>query len=133
MIEQWGYGVRRMFNRAAALGLPEPSYVELPGRLRFIVPTRHAQIMVDALLTNGQSHQVVTLLTAAVRGPISRADLLRSIGISNDTRNARRHINPLLTSGWLELVDPDNPHNRNQQYRLTDPGRAYLAQHKSDF
>ena len=47
MIEQWGYGVRRMYDRAAALGLPEPSYVELPGRLRFIVPTRHAQIMVE--------------------------------------------------------------------------------------
>ncbi|MCL1841977.1 MAG: putative DNA binding domain-containing protein, partial [Propionibacteriaceae bacterium] len=45
MIEQWGYGVQRMFRRAAELGLPEPSYVELPGRLRCVIPTMHAQIM----------------------------------------------------------------------------------------
>jgi len=104
MIEQWGYGVRRMFDRAHDLGLPEPSYEELPGRLRFVVPTRHAEIKAglgshqEPVLSDSshqvshyQNHQVIEqvlwLLHKALLGPASRAELLSALGISNDTMN----------------------------------------------
>jgi predicted HTH transcriptional regulator len=142
LIEQWGYGVRRMFDGAQALGLPEPSYVELPGRLRFIVPTRHAEIKAgysshqENELGDTPSHQVshqvigsaIKLLVVVAEGPVARADLLAALGISNDTRNAKRHIEPLMAAGWLELTDPEHPRNRNQQYRITESGLAALDQ-----
>ena len=104
MFEQWGYGVQRMFKRAAALGLPEPTYVELPGRLRFIVPTLHAQIMAGGPRSVGPAtapetdrksasnqhqsqhvsqHQSVMLAQAAL-APCSREELLAAVGMSND-------------------------------------------------
>jgi len=153
MIEQWGYGVQRMFKRAAELGLPEPSYVELPGRLRFIVPTLHAQIMAggprsagpavspdrESVDTDSSSQYVsqyqsqyvsqyqLKVLARAAHGPSSRTDLLAALGISGDWRNAKRHIEPLLLAGLLEPTDQDNPRNRNQRYRITEAGRAFLA------
>ena len=147
MIEQWGYGVQRMFKRAAALGLQEPTYVELPGRLRFIVPTLHAQIMAGgprsvgpaaALEAGGKSassqhvsqhvsqHQSA-MLAQATLAPCSREELLAAVGMSNDWRNAKRHIEPLVAAGLLELTDPGNPRRRSQRYRITDAGRAATA------
>ncbi|MDR1431864.1 MAG: AAA family ATPase, partial [Propionibacteriaceae bacterium] len=97
MIEQWGYGVRRMFRRAAELGLGEPRYVELPGRLRFIVPTRHAAIMAGGLrssqlddepvdsasdaLSNALSTERVSKLLQVARAPVPRVELLAAIGL----------------------------------------------------
>jgi len=154
MIEQWGYGVQRMFTRAAELSLPEPQYVELPGRLRFIVPTWHADIMAGAprpsqsaddlidsdlgsvdsdskslsksLSTNQNMARAVQILNAA-REPQSRGDLLAVIGIGNDSRNAARHIDPLLSAGWLARIDPANPRRRSQRYLTTKEGLEWLA------
>lgn len=146
MIEQWGSGVRRMFDRADELGLPEPSYVEFPGRLRFVVPTHHAQIMAGqkpadraegSTLERSDEPDLIYLespqvaaLTAAADAPITRAALLDAIGVTNDSKNVRRHINPLLTAGLLERTDP-NPRSPRQRYRLTEAGSAWLAEHST--
>jgi predicted HTH transcriptional regulator len=45
LIEQWGSGVPGIYAKAAERGLPEPEVVEFPGRLRFVVRTRHAEFM----------------------------------------------------------------------------------------
>jgi predicted HTH transcriptional regulator len=143
MIEQWGYGVQRMFRRAAELGLDEPSYVELPGRLRFIVPTRHAAIMAGApqghalaqLHSDSLSPQVspqvsrraVEVLTIAAKAPTTRADLLAALGMSNDSKNARRHLDPLLAVGLIAMTDPNSPRSPAQRYWTTDAGLAWLA------
>jgi len=145
VIEQWGYGVQRMFRRAAELGLDEPRYVELPGRLRFIVPTRHGVIMEGGLrssqiadepvdsapdaLSNAPSTERVFGLLWAARAPVSRAALLTAIGLGNDTRNASNNIEPLIAAGLLTRSDPDNPRRRGQRYLTTDAGLAWLAEH----
>jgi predicted HTH transcriptional regulator len=151
MIEQWGYGVQRMFRRAAALGLDEPHYVELPGRLRFIVPTRHGAILVGGLrssqieaadpvdsasealsnaLSNALSTERAGALLRAARSPASRAELLSAVGISNTTRNAAGNLEPLLSAGLLTMSDPDNPRRRGQRYLTTDVGLEWLAEHE---
>jgi predicted HTH transcriptional regulator len=155
MIEQWGYGVQRMFRRAAALGLDEPHYVELPGRLRFVVPTRHGAIMAGGLrssqiepesvdsvllsapkslsktLSGALSTQRVMELLAAARSPTSRVDLLATIGLSNNTRNAARNVEPLVEAGLLAMSHPDRPTSRSQRYLVTDAGMQWLAASQS--
>ncbi len=59
--------------------------------------------------------------------PASRADLMGALGISNQTRAFRRHIEPLLEAGLLERTLPDKPTSRVQRYRITALGRTALA------
>ena len=142
--EQWGSGVQRMFRRAAELGLGEPSYVELPGRLRFIVPTRHAEIMAGGLrssqLTEPRPEVTkipktvtkipksgLTLLAALATDTLSRSELMSSLGLTDQSANATRHLKPLLDSGLVEMTEPWKPRTKTQRYRLTEAGGAWLA------
>ncbi|MDR1213986.1 MAG: putative DNA binding domain-containing protein [Propionibacteriaceae bacterium] len=45
LIEQWGSGIPGIYAKAAERGLPEPEVFEFPGRLRFVIRTRHAEFM----------------------------------------------------------------------------------------
>jgi predicted HTH transcriptional regulator len=151
MIEQWGYGVQRMFRRAAALGLDEPHYVELPGRLRFIVPIRHGAILAGGLrssqiddpesvdsaplsapesLSGALSQGRAVDLLRVARSPVARVDLLGAIGLSNNTRNAARNIEPLVAAGLLAMSHPDRPRSSSQRYLTTDAGLEWLAEHE---
>jgi predicted HTH transcriptional regulator len=146
-VEQWGSGVQRMFRRAAELGLGEPTYVELPGRLRFIVPTRHAEIMAGGLRSSqltepGQQPEVTkipkkvtkisksqrTLLAALSADSLSRSELLGSLGLTDQSANAARHLQPLIDSGLVEMTEPWKPRTKTQRYRLTEQGQLYLVE-----
>ncbi|MGL5828970.1 MAG: Fic family protein, partial [Angustibacter sp.] len=59
--------------------------------------------------------------------PASRADLLAAIGLGNETRNLRRHLDPLLAAGLLARTIPDLPTSSRQRYRITPRGCAQLA------
>ena len=56
------------------------------------------------------------------RMPQSRKDILDYIGVTNQTKNFRSIIEPLISKGLLQRTVPDIPQNRNQQYVLTDKG-----------
>ena len=41
----------------------------------------------------------------------------KRLGITNQSRNRQRHIQPLLDMGILEMTNPENPTAHNQKYR----------------
>jgi ATP-dependent DNA helicase RecG len=174
LIEQWGSGIPGIYEKAAERGLPEPEVLEFPGRLRFVIRTRHAEFMAGqppipdrSAGINGtdQDHRVtdqdqprsdqdndqdslvsdqdqqtadprarwdlrdtalLVLQAVAVRSK-SRGELLEALGLSGHTDNARKHINPVLDAGWIEMTLPATPTSRNQRYRITPAGLAELT------
>ena len=54
--------------------------------------------------------------------PRSAQEILERIGISNQTKNRKKYIQPLLDLGVLEMTIPDNPNDRNQKYRKVRKG-----------
>lgn len=54
--------------------------------------------------------------------PRSAQEILERIGISNQTKNRKKYIQPLLDMGVLEMTIPDNPNDRNQKYRKVRKG-----------
>jgi predicted ArsR family transcriptional regulator len=49
--------------------------------------------------------------------PRSAKEIMERLGIINHSANKKRHIQPLVDMGVLEMTIPDNPNDRNQKYR----------------
>ncbi len=59
--------------------------------------------------------------------PHSRKEILQALDLSNHTTNKERYIDPIMHIGWIAYTIPENPRDRNQQYKLTETGRRLLA------
>jgi uncharacterized UBP type Zn finger protein len=49
--------------------------------------------------------------------PRMAQEILARLGLSNQSINRKRHIQPLLDMGVLEMTIPEKPNDRNQKYR----------------
>ncbi|CAN5394505.1 hypothetical protein BH23VER1_BH23VER1_13240 [soil metagenome] len=76
--------------------------------------------------------QVTKILKACARTPRSKAELLKSAGLANAYLNYKRHIQPLVAGGLLEMTLPNKPNSRLQKYRLTEKGRRMIDEGKDD-
>lgn len=61
------------------------------------------------------------------REPRALPDLMARSGLKNRTRFRDQVVAPLLEAGLLEMTIPDKPRSSKQQYRITEVGRAVLA------
>lgn len=48
------------------------------------------------------------------------------LGLSFQTKNKQRYIDPLLHLNWIELTIKENPRDMNQKYQLTEKGRLLV-------
>lgn len=80
-----------------------------------------------------EKHQVqlsdtqIEVLKALKKTTLSRKDIFATIGMNGDSRSFKRHIEPLLADGFMEMTVPDKPNSRMQKYRLTDSGKAFIS------
>ena len=51
--------------------------------------------------------------------PRTAQEIMDRLGITNQSKNRQRHIQPLLDMGVLEMTNPENPTANNQRYRRT--------------
>ncbi len=51
--------------------------------------------------------------------PRTAQEIMDRLGITNQSKNRQRHIQPLLDMGILEMTNPENPTANNQRYRRT--------------
>ena len=57
---------------------------------------------------------------------LSRKEIFATIRMNGDSRSFKRHIEPLLADGFIEMTVPDKPNSRLQKYRLTDNGKKFI-------
>jgi len=80
-----------------------------------------------------EKHQVdlrdaqLAALKALENNNLSRKEIFAAIGMNGDSRAFKRHIEPLLTKGLVEMTVPDKPNSRLQKYRLTSKGKAVIG------
>jgi ATP-dependent DNA helicase RecG len=48
------------------------------------------------------------------------------LGVSLQTKNKKRYLDPLLNQSWIELTIKENPRDMNQKYQLTEKGRLLV-------
>jgi Fic family protein len=70
------------------------------------------------------SETQLAVLDALKNKSLSRKEIFAAIGMNGDSRSFKRHIEPLLTEGLIEMTVPDRPNSRLQKYRLMDKGVA---------
>jgi len=58
------------------------------------------------------------ILKALEKGNLTRKEIFATVGISGDTRAYKRHIEPLITMGLVEMTVPDKPNSKMQKYRV---------------
>jgi len=68
-----------------------------------------------------------TALKSLENKTLSRKEIFAAIGIKGDSRSYKRHIQPLLMEGLIEMTIPDKPNSRLQKYRLTKKGKALIS------
>ena len=133
LIEQWGSGVRRIFEQAKAQGLPAPQIVEIGMHVRFIVPlSSPIRVTPDEIPAETpvgtksalSRHQVEILHKCLSDSPIGA--LMKIAGRADRTKFRNQVLQPLLDAGLVAMTLPDKPNSRLQKYRITEKGRALL-------
>ena len=79
-----------------------------------------------------EKHQVdltgtqIDVLKSLKYKALSRKEIFVAIGMRGDSRSFKRHIEPLMEAGLIEMIVPDKPNSRLQKYWLTDRGKALI-------
>ncbi|NCD41392.1 MAG: AAA family ATPase [Bacteroidia bacterium] len=138
LIEQWGTGIRRIFDDARSLKLREPCIEEIGMHLRLTVflqePFRQEQQVseqvgeqVDEQVSEQVGEGMATrVLAVCAEKPASKQDILSALGLSNAYMNYKRHILPLIECGYISFTIPEKTKSRFQKYRVTEQGAEVL-------
>lgn len=79
----------------------------------------------DKMMFSGSQH-----LLAFLKKEMSRAELMKKLGLSSRKNFVSEYLEPLLNNGLIERTIPDNPTSRNQLYRMTEKGQKLLQDMK---
>jgi len=60
--------------------------------------------------------------------PRPRSEILHKIGLINHSKNYKRHIEPLIRTGFLQMTNPETLSNRNQKYFTTEKGKRKIQE-----
>lgn len=72
--------------------------------------------------------EMVSVLKALESVSLSRREIFAAIGLNGDYRAFKRHIEPLLLNGCIEMTMQDKPNSKLQKYRLTSKGKIVVKQ-----
>jgi len=54
--------------------------------------------------------------------PKRKVEILEKINLSNQAKNRKRYLDPLVKLGWIKLTIPEKPTHKDQKYKRTIQG-----------
>lgn len=63
---------------------------------------------------------------------MSVKQMMKAVSLSGRDNFLDRYLNPALEDGLITLRYPDQPRHPEQQYYLTDKGKAFLMENKNE-
>ena len=137
MVEAWGRGIGSIVRACEAAGTAEPRWEMEPGglRLEFVFTgvgdgprprdVAHETAHGERWQPESQPESLAArVLRQLADGPMSKADLSKSLGQKQISGQLNRVIRLLVADGSIGYTIPEKPRSRLQRYRLMDKGRA---------
>lgn len=78
------------------------------------------------VILNYAIHNKVGDILSQTKNWIKREELFENVGLSNQTANRRKYLDPLIEIGWISMDHPDIKTHPNQKYKITDSGLNLL-------
>jgi ATP-dependent DNA helicase RecG len=72
-------------------------------------------------------HSKVKDMLIATDSWISREKLFETIGLSNQSKNRSRYLDPLIEFGWIDMKYHNSPTHPEQQYQISEKGKKVLS------
>ena len=130
-IEKLGTGLLRIDEELIAADLPKAEF-EISNNWFSIIFKRKAKRVDETYSSfDGEVHiseRSMTVLKFCSEKPRSRSEILEHLGLTNDTRNYRNNVLPLIDLGLIRMTLPDTPNNKNQKYVLTTKGKQKISE-----
>ena len=135
IVERAGSGILDMIELCAKSGLRSPEFRQDAGSFIQTLwrPVQSSSTEENITAQVGTKlalsrHQVKVLSNCLENSELSK--LMSIIGRSDRTKFRHQVLNPLITSGLIEMTIPDKPTSRLQKYRITEKGRIWLTERK---
>jgi len=129
MVEQVGSGIKRIREMCRDYGVAEP-VIEVSENwvtTTFKRPNGQAEDRITGEVTPQVTPQVMRLL-AVCGGELLREELQERIGLTDRKHFRTDYLHPALDAWLIEMTIPDKPTSSRQKYRITEKGRALLAE-----
>lgn len=123
LIEKWGRGTNRVIAQCRTAGIALPEFYE----------TGASTVVTFRVSVGDTPHvtpHVIKLLKVAQK-PRPREELKKLVGLKDRMHFQKAYLEPLVTSGWLEMTIPDKPRSVLQRYRTTAAGIAIIQGKKA--
>ncbi|MDO8927526.1 MAG: ATP-binding protein, partial [Bacteroidota bacterium] len=76
-----------------------------------------------SLISDNFGDKAELILVYLSEMPRKKKEILEELlGVSLQTKNKKRYLDPLLNQNWIELTIKENPRDMNQKYQLTEKG-----------
>jgi len=121
-IEAWGRGIARIFSACRLAGSPDPELKFEGGGfwMHFAFDEAYMRLITPEVTPE------VTRLPLAIRGDMSRAELMTALALKDEKHFRKNYQQAAVALGFVEMTFPNKPRSRLQRYRLTAAGKSHL-------
>ena len=111
----------------------KPIFEETQHGFKLTIPlaTEYAAEQVTQQATWQVTQQVEKLLLSC-KGEMSRAELMKAVGIKDRVSFSKNYLEPALEEMLIEMTQPDSPKSPTQKYRITEKGKNLRRKNESN-